>query len=512
MIDTSISRRSLLAGAGAIAGLAWAAPLAAQSSETLRIVGPWDFTSLEPTDTGYLLARLGVAETLVQVEPNGQLVGGVAANWSISEDKLTWRFPIRAGQRFHDGSAVTADAVVSSLKRAFAGESLSAVPLDSVSADGETVIIRTKTPFSPLTAFLVDYAAIILAPAAYDTDGKVQKIIATGPYQIVVVDGKTILDLARFPEARIKAQIATVRYTAVANGDTRANIAIAGDADLIYTLAPTALPRITAAGQLRVESLTIPRVRPLAVNCGLPQFNDKRVRRALSLAMDRAGIASAVLRHPGSSATQLLPPILTEWHNPALPALSQNIAEARSLLESAGWILGADGIRVKNGVRFAAKLLTLANRPELPPMATALQAQFKQIGLDVSIEVGPSSIIPTAIREDRMEMTMFARTYVNVPDVIATIIPDYTREKSNWGTVNWPERARLKTLTDTYVASFDGAEKARLRAEITALLHDELPVIPVAWFEHTVAVSPRLRNVAIDPYEMRYLAEAMAWG
>jgi peptide/nickel transport system substrate-binding protein len=44
------------------------------------------------------------------------------------------------------------------------------------------------------------------------------------------------------------------------------------------------------------------------------------------------------------------------------------------------------------------------------------------------------------------------------------------------------------------------------------LLHDELPVIPVAWFEHTVAVSPRLRDVAIDPYEMRYLAEAMVWG
>lgn len=513
MIETfSLSRRTLLAGAGAIAGLAWAGPLAAQNATPLRIVGPWDFTSLEPTDTGYLLTRLGVAETLVQVEPNGQLVGGVASGWTVGDDKLTWRFPLRAGLTFHDGSPVTAEAVVNSLKRAFSGESLAAVPLDGLSAEGEAVIIRTKTPFSPLPAFLVDYAAILLAPAAYGADGKVQKIIATGPYRLVAIDGKTILDLERFPEARVKARIATVRYTAVANGDTRANIAIAGDADLVYTLAPTALPRITAAGQLRVESLTIPRVRPLAVNCGLPQFSDKNVRRALSLAIDRAGIANAVLRHPGSTATQLLPPILSEWHNPALPALSQNLAEARRLLDSAGWVPGADGIRVKNGVRFAAKLLTLANRPELPPMAAALQAQFKQIGLDISIEVGPSTIIPTAIREDRMEMTMFARTYVNVPEVIATIIPDYTREKSNWGTVNWPERAQMKRLTDAYVASFDATEKARLRAEITALLHDELPVIPVAWFEHTVAVSPRLRDVAIDPYEMRYLAEAMVWG
>ena len=44
-----------------------------------------------------------------------------------------------------------------------------------------------------------------------------------------------------------------------------------------------------------------------------------------------------------------------------------------------------------------------------------------------------------------------------------------------------------------------------------ALLHEEMPAVPVSWTEHTVAVSSRLRNVAIDPYEMRYLIERMGW-
>jgi peptide/nickel transport system substrate-binding protein len=511
MIATSLSRRTL---AGLVLALASIPTLvsAQQGEPVLRVVAPWEYTSNEPDDVGYVLTRIGVAQTLVQVEPEGQLVGGVAEGWSVSDDKLTWRFRLRAGATFHDGSPVTAQAVAASLKNAFAGESLSAVPLDSIVAEGAEVLVRTKTPFSPLPAFFCDYASIVLAPSSYGPDGKVVKIVATGPYRIAAIDGKTTLELERFDGyAREKPPIAKVRYTAVVNGDTRANIAIAGDADLVYTLAPTAIARIDGAGQMKVASLTIPRIRPIAFNSALPQFSDVRVRRAVSMAIDRAGIATAILRHLGSAATQLLPPIMSEWHDASLPPLTHDIAAARKLLDEAGWVPGTDGIRVKDNNRLSVKLLTIANRPELPVMATAIQAQLKQIGMEIAIEAGQTGGIPAAIKDGTMQMTMFARTYVNVPDVIATIIPDYTRELSNWGTVGWDGRVKVKALTDEYVLSFDEARKAVLRKQIVGIIHDEAPVIPVSWFEHTVAVSGRLKNVAIDPYETRYLIERMAW-
>jgi peptide/nickel transport system substrate-binding protein len=513
MTNTKISRRALLASAGAVGALGLARSADAQRGEAvLRIVAPWEYTSNDPTDIGYILTRIGVAQTLVEVEPDGKLVGGVAARWSVDVDGKTWRFAIRPGMQFHDGTAVTATTVADSLKKAFGGESLSAVPLDSIAAEDDAVVIRTTTVFSVLPAFLVDYAAIVLGPASYAADGSVQRIVATGPYRIAAVDGKNAIELERFEGyGRAKPAIARVRYLAVSNGDTRANIAVAGDADLIYTLAPTAVARINAAGQTRVESLTIPRVRPLAFNSGLPQFEDVRVRRALSMAIDRIGIANAILRHPGSVPNQLLPPILTDWHNKALQTLTYDVAGARRLLDEAGWIPGSDGVRVKGGHRLAAKLLTIANRPELPPIAAALQAQFREVGVAVAIEVGTAAGIPAAIREGKMEMTLSARTYVNVPEPVATIIPDFTRERSTWGTVNWPGRTRIKILTDEYVTIFDESRQAHLRAEITRIIHEEAPVVPVAWFEHTVAVSPRLKNVQIDPYEMRYLAERAAW-
>ncbi len=509
MVSPRVSRHALVAGAVALTALASSSASFAQQGETvLRVVAPWEYTSNDPADTGYILARMGIAETLVQVEPDGKLVGGVAGSWSVDPDRLTWRFALRSGATFHDGYPVTAVAVAASLKAAFAGESLSAVPLDAVTAEGDRVAIRTKTPFSVLPAFLTDYAAVILAPSSYAADGKVQKIVATGPYRIAAIEGKTTLELDRFEgHSRAKPAIAKARYTAVGNGDTRANIAVAGDADLVFTLAPTAVPRIDGAGAMKVERVTIPRIRPIALNSGLPQFEDIRVRRAISMAIDRAGIASAILRHPDSTATQLLPPSLKEWHDPSLPALTYDLEGAKRLLADAGWMPGADGIRVKGGARLAAKMLTLSNRPELPVMATAIQGQLRQVGMEIAIEVGPSPIIPAAIKDGTMQMTMFARTYVNVPEVIATIIPDYTRERSTWGTMNWPGRDQIKPLAQEYVQSFDDARKAVLRRDIMRIIHDEAPVIPVSWFEHTVAVSKRIEGVEIDPYEMRYLID-----
>jgi peptide/nickel transport system substrate-binding protein len=107
---------------------------------------------------------------------------------------------------------------------------------------------------------------------------------------------------------------------------------------------------------------------------------------------------------------------------------------------------------------------------------------------------------------------MFARTYVNVPEVIASIIPDFTRERSTWGTLNWPGRDRMKTLTDKYVQSFDEGRKSALRRDILKLIQEEVPVAAVSWFEHTVAVNKRVKNLVIDPFEMRYMLHKVSFG
>jgi peptide/nickel transport system substrate-binding protein len=459
------------------------------------------------------MARMQIAETLVMVEPDGKLVGGIAESWTVSEDKLTWRFKIRPGVVFHDGTPVTAEAAAASLRRSLAGESMQQIPVDQLSVEGDTLVLRTKTPFSHLPAVLVDYASVILAPASWGADGKVSRVIATGPFRITSIDGKTVIELERFDRYwGEKPKVARARYTAIANGDTRTNVAIAGDQDIIFTTVPAATPRIDAAGQMKVESLTIPRVRAMAFNSGLPQFSDVRVRRAISMAIDRKGIASAVLRHPPSAATQLLPAAVPAWHDASLPAYPFDVAGANALLDQAGWVRGADGVRAKDGVRLAANMLTIASRSELAVMGTAMQAQLKAIGMELAVEPGPFANIPAAIKDGTMQMMLLARTYINVPEVIATIISDYTRERSNWGTVNWPGHVRVKALTDEYVQSFDESRKAQIRKDILKIIHEDVPLAALSWFEHTVAVNKRVKGLFIDPFETRYMLQKVSLG
>lgn len=497
---------------GALIVIAMMAGEAAAQERALRVVSPWVFNSLEPTETGFIMTRMGAGETLVGVEPDGRLVGLVAESWRVEADRLTWRFAIRAGMRFHDGEPVTPAAVVNSLTRARANsESLSNAPIESIAADGADVVIRTATPFGPLPSFLVDYATIIISPRCIASDGRVTCLAATGYYRLDRVVDQTRQEFSAFDGYwGERAPIARAVHLAVPEGETRANLAASGEAELAYTLLPVAAARINAGGRARVESVTIPRLRMIVMNAGLPFFDDPRARRAISLAIDRAGIAQAILRHPASAATQLFPPLLRGWHQRDLPALRQDVAEARRLLAELGWRLGRDGILERDGRRFSVRALTFANRPELPVMAAAIQAQLREIGIEIAIEPSPPGRVPAAQRDGSLEMALVSRTYVNVPDPIGTIIPDFTRDRSLWAAMNW-RHDEIRRLVPEYVGSFDDDRRAAIQRRVAEILQDELPVIPVSWTEHTVAVANTIAGVEVDPFEMSYRLNRVRW-
>ena len=114
---------------------------------------------------------------------------------------------------------------------------------------------------------------------------------------------------------------------------------------------------------------SIPRVVALKLNAGHELLEDARARRALSLAIDRVGIATAITRFPEAGATQLFPPALDKWHDDKLKPLSQDVAAAKALLAELGFVADDDGILSRVGVRFSLQLRTFPDRPELPLIA-----------------------------------------------------------------------------------------------------------------------------------------------
>jgi peptide/nickel transport system substrate-binding protein len=508
-----LARRGALAGVVAAATLRAAAPRA-QPVRTLRIAAPFDVQGLEPARSGFVFARMQVAETLVAVTPEGALVPQLAATVRASADHRTWHFPIRPGATFHDGTPVTPEAVAASLDRArrAAGSPLRQVPFAAIGAEGDAVLITLTRGFAVLPAYLAHASAMVLAPAAYAADGTVRAMLATGPYRLARQDGSVLVEVeAVRGEAQGGPAIQRASYRAVADGETRARMVEAGDAELAVTLLPAAAERLRRNPQLAVTATALPRVRYVIANAAHPALADVRVRTALSLGMDRAGTARAILRNADAAATQLLPPALAAWHAPQTLVAHDPAAAAR-LLDEAGWVRGAGGMRARNGQPLALELFTYAARPELPPLAEAMQAQWQSLGIQVRIVLGDPDAIPARARDGSLHLALVARNYSLIPEPIGTFAEDFLADSPTrgWGAAGW-RSAAVEAAIEAYRGTTDEAVRAASRAEITRILHAELPIIPHSWYDQFVAASRRVAGVVVDPFEASYGIAAMRW-
>ncbi|WP_343864695.1 ABC transporter substrate-binding protein [Caenispirillum bisanense] len=501
----------LAAGLG-LSGLA-AGAAAAPRDQVLDVVAPWEIGSLDPSKHGYVFTRLQIAETLVEADPAGALAPGLATAWTVSDDGLTWLFTVREGVRFHDGSPLTAEAAATALRHALGKPGILAqAPVEEIAAQGGAVMVRLREPFSPLPAALAGTANQILAPASYTDAGEVTQVIGTGPYRLDQLQPPQKLTAVRFDGYWGEpAAIERISYLAAGRGETRAMMAESGDADIVFTLDPASRARLARNDGLTIHAEAIPRTVTMKVNAAHPLLADPRARQAISAAIDRTAIATAILREPEAAAAQLFPPSLAGWHLAEAPAAKADPQRAAALLADLGWQTGGDGMLVKDGQPFRVTLRTFPDRPELPLLATAIQAQLREVGIDLQVAVGNSSEIPAGHRDGSLELALLARNLALVPDPLGTLLQDYAPAGGDWGAMNWAD-PRLTEILATLVRGVgDDADRLALQQEAAAILDAALPVIPVTWYQQTAAVSRSLDGFVIDPFERTYGLSRLRW-
>lgn len=485
---------------------------------TLQIVGPWEFTSLSPASSGYILLNLQVCETLLGADDTGRPQPALAQRWKVSADGLAWHFTLRPGARFHDGSRATAAVVVQSLQRAQKAPALlSNAPIASISAEGDgEVLIRLSRPHNALAAQLAHYSTLVLAPGSFGADGKVQRIIGTGPYRITKLVAPQQVETVAFddydrPASTPAPALRSVAYMAVTRAETRALMVEGSQAHLAYGLDPASLRRLRRHAKVGITSVTLPRTVIVKLNATLPGLKDVRVRQALSLGIDRAGIAHALMGDEALAATQLLPPTLADWHHPALPPLRHDPEAAQRLLREAGWQRHSDGLRGPDGQPLVLNIRTFLDRPELPLIATALQEQWRLASIAVQVLIGNSGDIPLGHRDGTLQLALAARNYANVPDPAGTLAGDFSAKGGDWGAMGWHSDAVVQALAELMRSTPDARRAQALRATVTQTLQSELPIIPIAWYRQHVAVNRRLQGVSLDPLERSYRLTDMHW-
>lgn len=475
------------------------------------LVAPFEIKGSDPTLSGDIFLKMSIVETLVNADSDGQPQPGLASSWSLSEDGLLWQFTLRSDVKFHDGSPLTAKSVVNALNVARSKPGLlDKAPITDIRAKGQQVSIVLSQPFAPLLSVLAENRAQILASASYDDAHKVVQVIGSGPYRLTSLQAPQKLTVARFHDYWGAAPfIEQASYMAVGRAETRALLAESGNADLVLNLDPASRSRLKKNAKIQLLAIPIPRTVLLKVNAGHPLLSDVRVRQALSMALDREGIARAILRYP-AAADQLFPPSVAQWHNASLAPLGHSLQQAQALLAELGWKPGAEGVLQRYGQPFSLILTSYPDRPELPLIAAAIQQQLRDIGIQVVINTTNSGEIAAKHHDGTLELALVARNFALTPDPLGTLLQDYPTEGGDWGAMNWSNAIFHQTL-GILIKGNDPNGSQRQRDQLTRILQSELPTIPVVWYQQSAAVSPRLSEVVLDPFERSFGLEKMRW-
>ena len=481
-------------------------------NQTIVVGAPFEYTSQDLSKDGYLFSRFQVTENLVEIQPDGSITPKLATHWEVSDDRLTWRFYLRPGVRFHDGTELTGESVVFSLTKALEKPGIiHQLPLKALTAEDNEVVIELHQPYRPTLSVLSHFSTAIVSASSFEQSSEraIAILKGTGPYQIQLLAPPHKLDVERFDEYWGKpAKIKQVQYLTGHRAESRALQARSGQADIIYTLDPASIGMLEQAPNVRVHSESIPRALLLKLDNEHPYLNNPETRRALSLALDREGIAERIIRVPGSEAYQLFPPALDDWHLKELKG-EKSLQKARNILTEQGWTPGRDGVRTRNDERFSLGLLTYADRPELTVVATAIQAQFWDLGIEVTIYVGNSSDIPYERYHGTLEMALIARNFAWANDPLALLLDDTrTHRGSDWGHMNWSSET-LNQILEKLTVTLDQTSYYNLSQQAAAILAEELPVIPVVFYTQQIAVNERLKNFRFDPFEHNYRASEM---
>ncbi|WP_018650911.1 ABC transporter substrate-binding protein [Actinobacillus capsulatus] len=476
----------------------------------ITVIAPWELNSLNPTQSGVIFQRMNLAETLVEANEKGELIPGLATEWKSNEDATEWTFTLRDAT-FHNGEKLNAQIVVknlnlvmnqpSILKKAFIKEI-------NVLNQNQLKFKLTKS-FVPFPSFLTHYSTIILAEESFNKKNEVIQIIGTGAFKANKIEAPQKIEAIRFEQYwGEKPKVIHANYLASSRSETRVLMAQSDATSLVFNLDTASVARLKTNPDLTLTSGSIARTIQMKMDVAKPFFKDLAIRQALSQAINRKAIAEQVLKIEDGVANQILPKAFADWRVESKDE-TVDLATIKQNLTAAGYQFNNEGkLTNKEGKPFSFTLKTFSDRPELPIIATILQAQWKQIGIDVNVSVGNFSEIPASHKDGSLEMALYALNYGKTIDPFGVIVQDYAKSGSDWGVMNWSNEQLAQTL-EKIETERDPQRNKLLKQTVSQIIHDELPIIPVVYYQQNVATHNDIKGVTLDPFERRFFLERL---
>jgi peptide/nickel transport system substrate-binding protein len=486
--------------------------------------GSGDVTSLNPhlfteLTLGYIseLSQAYLVKYDVQNHPYPELVTEIPTltNGGISPDGKTITWHLRKGVRWSDGAPFSGDDVVFSTKVVL-NPANNEVGRDGWNLiqkvdepDKYTVVYHLSRPYSPFipTFFgsaganpdllpkhlLQQYANI--NQVAYNS-----KPVGIGPFRVVAWHRGDNIELEANPYYfRGEPKIKHITYRLVPSFDTLATMMQTGDVQMWPTVPSSYIDRMLALGNVKTDIVTSPLYAHIDFNVMRPLVSDIRVRKAILYAIDRLELARKISHGHALVQESVMPPVNPLAPPPsAIPLTPYDPAKAKQLLDQAGWKVGADGIRVKNGQRLSLQFPYYTGSSTADNMVEFVRQALRTVGVDIQTRKYAPAMFFAPYQQNgivyggKWDMTYFSWQALPVADI-----------SNNWECNQIPPNGQnvshfcnksLDAMLEEVKGTYDPArQRALLKAELQ-LIAANVPTIvidvPQVGFTH----SPNLTN------------------
>jgi peptide/nickel transport system substrate-binding protein len=453
---------------------------------------------------------------LVKYDTDLTLVGDLAESWDISEDGRVITFHLRKGVRWTDGVEFTADDVMFGYKTIisentptpYKGDFLEVKKAEVV--DKYTFRVTYEKPFAPA---LSSWGNLPILPK-HLLEGKDitktdfgRKPVGMGPFILEKWEpGQSLTLKANKNYFEGRPYLNYYVYRIIPDQSTMFMELRAGGVDMMG-LTPIQYTRQTDTEYFkknyRKYRYPVFAYTYLGFNLKHPFFKDKRVRKAISYAIDKEEIIDVVLFSLGTAATG--PYVPNTWpYNPDVQRYDYNPELARRLLKEAGWMdKDGDGVLEKDGVPFEFTILTNMGNSLREKTATIIQWRLKQVGIKVNVRlVEWSAFINEFIDKRRFEAVILGWSIGLDPDQYDIWHSSKTHEKEfNFVSYNNPEVDKLLEMGRRV---FDQQKRKKIYYKFQEILAEDAPYVFLYVPDALPIVHARFRGIKPSPIGITY--------
>lgn len=462
--------------------------------------------------------------SLVSTDKQGKPIPELAEKWDVSSDQLTYTFHLRKDLKFSDGSPLTADDVAFTLTllhdKAYEGEvdiSQYAVKGGKEYKEGKATSIEGIQVVDPqtikITTEKVNSQAIfvlggtVLSKAYYGKDYKQNtsldylkdlygKPLAAGPYKFEkYIPGQEVRFVANENYYAGKPKIQNFIYK-ITSGDTKLQLFQTGEVD--HTGLGTGdevLEQAKALEFANIQIETAPSFSYIYMNNNKPYLKDKKVRQALIYGLDRKKYVDTALKGYGTVANVPIHPTSWAYTEEGVNKYEYDKEKAKKLLDEAGWKVGSDGIREKDGQKLKLSYFGPSSAKDSDLLIPIAKENYKEIGVEFNPEFMDFNTMLSKVNKGDYDLASVSTPITSDPSETAG---EYlsTANETSLGYKN----VKVDELIQKGIETVDIEKRKPIYKELYKELSDDPPVILLNYRRTITGYNGNIKGIDPEKY------------